>query len=205
MGRRGCAGDQGSACQNGRMARTLWHNTMSLDGYVAGPNGDMDWMKAYVGPNERVTEVLPQIGAILIGARTYYGIRANPEQARPYGGAINVPCFVLTHADPNTAASGFTFLSREMQAVVDSAAALAGDRYVAVLGQQAGQAVMEAGLLDEILIHLVPALLGQGVRMFASDSPVRELTLKRCRRSAKVIDLWYTCEHHKPASGGVTS
>ncbi|HTW06552.1 MAG TPA: dihydrofolate reductase family protein [Acidimicrobiales bacterium] len=176
------------------MARMLWHNTMSLDGYVAGPNDNMGWMQAYVGPNKTVMEVLPQIGAILMGARTYRGVMANPDQATPYGGAIDVPYLVLTHADPSTAQTGFQFVRGDMKAVVESAKAAAGERYVAVLGQQAGRAVLQAGLLDEILIHLVPALLGDGVRMFESGQETHDLAIKLCRQSTKVIDLWFTCQ-----------
>jgi hypothetical protein len=51
--------------------KVLWHVTMSLDGFIAGPGDDMGWMGDYVGPNPTANDVLGQIGAVLIGARTY--------------------------------------------------------------------------------------------------------------------------------------
>jgi hypothetical protein len=49
------------------MGRVLWHITMSLDGFIAGPGDDMAWLGDYLGPNPTADEVLAQIGALLIG------------------------------------------------------------------------------------------------------------------------------------------
>lgn len=72
-----------------------------------------------------------------------------------------------------------------------SAREVAGDRYVAVLGQQAGRALLDAGELDEILIHLAPITLGDGVPMFGHEAFRSQLELRACRQSAKVVDLWF--------------
>jgi hypothetical protein len=55
------------------MAKLLYSVTMSLDGFIAGPGGDMQWLRPYLGPNPAVDELLPQIGALLVGRRTYDG------------------------------------------------------------------------------------------------------------------------------------
>ena len=81
-------------------------------------------MTPFFGPNETVDEVLPQIGALLIGARTYCRIISS-EEAGPYGGAIKVPQFVLTHSKPETAAAGFTFVSGDMPSAVEEVKASA--------------------------------------------------------------------------------
>lgn len=172
------------------MSKILWHNTTSLDGFVALPRDDMSWMGPFVGPNETVREVLPLIGAILMGARTYRAVLAS-EAARPYGGAIDVPYLVLTHADPDTAAPGFRFLGGDIAGVARSAREVAGDRYVAVLGQQAGRALLQAGEVDEILVHLAPTVLGEGVPMFGSRGSRAQLEVRLCRQSPKAIDLWF--------------
>lgn len=110
---------------------------------------------------------------------------------KPYGGAIEVPQFVLTHADVSTAPAGFRFVGGEMADIVEEAKAAAGDRYVAILGQQAGRAVLDAGFLDEILIHLTPLILGDGLRMFERAESTKRLTLIRSHQSERVTDLWY--------------
>ena len=180
----------GAALRASPVGKILWHNTTSLDGFVALPGDDMSWMTPFIGPNETVREVLPLIGAILMGARTYRGVLAS-EAARPYGGAIDVPYLVLTHADPDTAPPGFRFLSGDLAGVARSAREVAGDRYVAVLGQQTGRALLEAGELDEILIHLTPTILSEGVPMFGPGGSRTQLEVRLCRQSAKAVDLWF--------------
>jgi hypothetical protein len=73
---------------------------MSLDGFIAGPGDAMDWVSDYSGPNTIVDEVLPAIGALLIGYRTYR--LASSQEGRPYGGLWTGPMFVLTHDAPES-------------------------------------------------------------------------------------------------------
>ncbi|MEY9848721.1 dihydrofolate reductase family protein [Streptacidiphilus sp. MAP5-3] len=146
------------------MTKVLWHITMSLDGFIAAPNDDMAWIADYVGPNPAVTEVMSRIGALLIGARTYRIARA--EGGRPYGGAWTGPQVVLTHAAPEAAAPGFTFVDGVEKAVAAARSAAAPGKDVVVLGANAARQCLDAGLLDEVLVHSVPLLLGDGVRMF---------------------------------------
>lgn len=146
------------------MAKVLWHITMSLDGFIAAPNDDMAWIADYVGPNPAVTEVMGRIGALLIGARTYRIART--EGGKPYGGAWSGPQFVLTHAAPDTATAGFTFVDGVEKAVAAARSAAAPGKDVVVLGAHAARECLDAGLLDEVLVHSVPLLLGDGVRMF---------------------------------------
>ena len=55
------------------MAKFLYSAAMSLDGFIAGPGGDMSWMAEYLGPNPVVDELITQTGAILVGNRTFGG------------------------------------------------------------------------------------------------------------------------------------
>jgi dihydrofolate reductase len=81
-----------------------------------------------------------------------------------------VPCFVLTHEPraPLTKGSAtFTFVTDGIERALEQAQAAAGDRQVTVMGgAAAAQPFIKAGLLDEIRLHLVPLLLGDGVRLF---------------------------------------
>ena len=89
------------------MAEVLWHVTMSLDGFIAGPGDSMDWMFRNAGqsPNPEAAEIPRTIGSILAGRRVGYdlGMKQDlPPQARkPYGGAWTGPVFVLTHHRPD--------------------------------------------------------------------------------------------------------
>lgn len=55
------------------MAKLLYSATMSLDGFIAGPGGDASWMTPYLGPNPAIDDVIGQIGALLVGHRTFGG------------------------------------------------------------------------------------------------------------------------------------
>ncbi|MGH3648711.1 MAG: hypothetical protein ACRDTM_16245 [Micromonosporaceae bacterium] len=62
------------------MAKVFWHTTMSLDGFIAGPGGDMDRVFAITAPNPVGKRVVPTIGAIVTGRRTH-----DPERADTTG------------------------------------------------------------------------------------------------------------------------
>jgi dihydrofolate reductase len=70
-----------------------------------------------------------------------------------------------TTEPPPAAAPGFTFVADLRQALAEAKAA-AGDKYVVILGAATAEQCLQAGELDEILVHLVPLLLGDGVRLF---------------------------------------
>jgi dihydrofolate reductase len=117
----------------------------------------MAWLADYLGPNPTADQVLAQIGALLIGNRTYQ--LAKTEEGKPYGGAWAGPMFVLTHDAPEHAAAGFTFVSGDINQAVATAKAAAGDKYVVVFGATTAQECLDAGLLDEVLVHIAPVLL----------------------------------------------
>jgi dihydrofolate reductase len=145
------------------VGKGLWHITMSLDGFIADPGDDMAWLADHLGPNPTADELLTRIGALLIGHRTYQ--LAKTEEGKPFGGAWTGPMFVLTHDAPEHATAGFTFVSGDIERAVAAATVAAGDKYVVVFGVSTGRQCLDAGLLDEVLVHIAPVLLGDGVRL----------------------------------------
>jgi dihydrofolate reductase len=150
------------------VAKLLYGFSMSLDGFLAGPGGDMSWLTPYLGPDPVVDNLIPRIGSLLVGRRTFGGDdphRGGEGEGKAFGGGWEGPQFVLTHraADP---APGVTFVDNLPDAV-EAAKTAAGDKYVNVLGADVARQCLEAGLLDEILAMPVPVLLGDGVRIFA--------------------------------------
>lgn len=120
------------------MARVLYSVTMSLDGFIAGPGGDMSWLTPHLGPDPVVEALMGRVGSLLVGHRTFTGDdphRGTESEGKPFGGAWDGPQFVLTHHVPATAAAGTTFLD-DLQAAVTAARIVAGDRYVDVLGAE---------------------------------------------------------------------
>jgi dihydrofolate reductase len=151
------------------MGKVLYSATMSLDGFIAGPGGDMSWLTEHIGPNRTVDEVIGQIGALLVGNRTFGGDDPHKgdaeKEGKPFGGGWSGPQFVLTHHAPDTPVPGVTFVG-DLHSGVAAATAAAGDKYVNVLGANVAQQCLDAGLLDEILVCIAPVMLGDGVRLF---------------------------------------
>jgi dihydrofolate reductase len=150
------------------MGKLLYSAAMSLDGFIAGPRGDMSWLTGYLGPDPTVDEVAGQVGALLGGSRTFRGddpYKGTAEEGKPFGGAWAGPQFVLTHHAPDTPVPDVTFVG-DLDSGVAAAKAAAGEKYVNVLGASVARQCIEAGLLDEIFVCVAPVMLGDGVRLF---------------------------------------
>jgi len=176
--------------------KVVWHATMSLDGFIAGPGDAMDWVfKHDSGPNAEVDEVLRTLGAVLVGRRSYdVGQRAQrPEMRKVYGGAWTGPQFVLTHAAPPTPPDKtITFLSGDIRTSVDTALRAAKGKNVVLIGANIARQCVEAGLVDEVLVHVAPVLLGDGIRFFdhRGAAPV-DLEQITATQSGQVMNLRY--------------
>jgi dihydrofolate reductase len=154
---------------NSPTGRVLWHTVMSLDGFIAGPDDDMQWVFGIDdGGGGTGEEVVRSIGALLVGRRT----QAVEDQNQPgfYGGAYSGPFFVLRHDPPNEppVVKGVTgrFLSTDIDEAVAIARTAADGGDVVVLGANIARQCLEADLLDEIIVHIAPLLVGDGVRFF---------------------------------------
>jgi dihydrofolate reductase len=175
------------------MGKVLYSVTMSLDGFIAGAGGDMSWLTPHIGPNKVVDDVIPRIGALLVGNRTFGGDdphRGTDKAGKPFGGGWDGPQFVLTHRPPREPVPGVTFVGDVKEAIRQSTAA-AGDKYVNVLGAQTARQCLEAGGLDEILTIIAPVLLGDGVRLFdhpgGADVRLEQLHVSH---TPKAVNVW---------------
>jgi dihydrofolate reductase len=164
---------------------------MSLDGFIAGPDDAMDWVFEYTEPSATVEYVKGSIGAILAGRGSYdVGRRdAGKPSGEPSGGWWKGPVFVLTHDPPDDDPS-IKFLSGDIRDAVATAMAAAEGKSVVVFGADLARQCVERGLMDEIVIHLAPVLLGDGVPLFAipGGRHVR-LELTSVDRSGQLTDL----------------
>jgi len=157
---------------------TVYSATMSLDGYIAGPGGDMSWLTEHLGePNPTAVRLLDRVGCLLVGGATHRGDdpNAGTEAEGAFGGQYDGPVVVLTSARRPAEPVGGVVFSSELHDAVARAKALAGDRYVNVLGATTARSCLDAGLLDEVLLLVAPVLLGAGVRVLdrPGHPPVR--------------------------------
>ena len=144
------------------MAKVIVHTTMTLDGFMARPNDNIDWAFKYA-PDEMIGEIMAEIGAVVMGNRGCIS-----EDALPYRGQVKVPQFVVTHKPRDPLMIGgltFTFVN-SVERAITLAKAAAGEKSVTLLGASIDQQALNAGLVDEIMIHLAPVLIGEGIRLF---------------------------------------
>jgi dihydrofolate reductase len=191
------------------MARIVLYMSMSLDGFITGPDdgmehglgvgghrlhdwlGDGDGVAAYrpaAEPSAKVFDELMATGAVIAGRRTF-------DIAHGWSGDHHdgVPVFVPTHDPPEGEPPRHVrFITDGIASCVAQAKAAAGDRDVLLHGANTAQACLRAGLLDEMEIHLVPVLLGEGRRLFEGLGPEHiELELVRALEAPGVTHLRY--------------
>jgi dihydrofolate reductase len=170
------------------VSATVLYMSMSLDGFVAGPNegpgnpagdgGDRlhDWLFASgeptapsgmpgrpAGVNGQVFDEAMATGAVVAGRGTF-------EPAGGWGGDHHdgVPIFILSRQEPGIDTGQWplvTYVS-DVETAINQATQAAGDKNVLVHGATTAPLALAAGILDELEIHLTPVLLGQGRRLF---------------------------------------
>jgi len=155
--------------------KVVVNRTMSVDGFTAGPGDAMDWIFDFMAPiEEEFPEIMAATGAMLIGRRTYeVGKRmaANRSEVTPaYDGGAE---FVLTREPPDPPDPGVTFLSGDIGEAVATALRAAGGKNLEILGADVAGQCLRRGLVDEILVYVLPVLLGDGTRFFSSPGLAR--------------------------------
>jgi dihydrofolate reductase len=210
------------------MGKVVAEISLSLDGYVAGPNATLEkplgeggdqlhewaiplksWREPHglsggeTGPdNELVAESQRAKGSVVMGRRMFSGGQGPWDGDRNADGwwgdepPFHMPVFVVTHHEREPLVRGgttFTFVTDGVESAVEEARAAAAEKDVLVAGgASAIDQCLRAGLLDELQTHLVPVLLGDGVRLFdgVGDEPPR-FELTRVLDSPLVTHLRY--------------
>jgi dihydrofolate reductase len=177
---------------------TICHHTISLDGFVAGPDDSMDWAFAYGEPTSLGDETMTRIGAVVAGRRWHQLAKERWDGVDGiYGGNWDGRVFVLTHRpDDDPGDPRISFVSEGIARAVAAAQEAAGERDVGIFGGSLTQQCLEAGLLDEIVLHIAPVLLGSGVRLFG-DAGADQVELERVSvgEADQLTDLRFRVRH----------
>ena len=158
------------------MAKVIVGMTISLDGFLADQNGNAGRLYpdlAALRHTAYMKDAIEQTGAVLMGRRTFE--MGDPDS---YVGnyKFQVPIFVLTHHPPRVAPKQgehltFTFVTQGVESAVAQAKAAARDKAVQVVGGvSTAQQLLDAGLVDELHVDIMPVFLGIGLRPFESSS-----------------------------------
>jgi dihydrofolate reductase len=180
--------------------------SMSLDGFVAGSNigtgnemGDRgerlhEWMfagKTAAQSRAYEEDIFAPVGALVMG-RTVADLGIGLWGDDP---TFHAPVYVVTHRphDPIVKAGGttYTFVTDGLDAALDQARAAAGGKDIAILGgADIARQCLATGVVDELRLHLVPILLGNGSRLF-DGSALPELVTTSVEPADGVVHVWY--------------
>lgn len=187
--------------------------TISLDGFISGPNhldygfmSIMDWIHQTMVWRERygleggdavdqeaLAKSFANVGAFVMG-RTMFETGEEPWGDTP---PFHAPVFVVTHRHQETLAKNggteFSFVTEDLVRVMELAKAAAGEKNVHISGGASlVRQVLNAGLIDELRLHIAPVLLGAGMPLFTSEvSHVRTLELIHISNSPRAVHLTY--------------
>ena len=169
--------------------KVVVNRAMSLDGFIAGRDDAMDWVAEYLPP-ETLREQAAATGAMLVGRRTAeVGARMEAEKPGRVDYPFSGPVFVLTHRPPEPPGPGTTYLTGDIGQVVATARGAAGAKDLEILGADVAGQCLRRGLVDELLVYVLPVLLGDGVRFLPPGLPRMDLEPISSTRSGDVTIL----------------
>ncbi|WP_369252960.1 dihydrofolate reductase family protein [Geodermatophilus amargosae] len=157
--------------------KVVVNRCMSLDGFIAGPGDSMDWgddraLADFVAPDD-LAEIAAATGALLVGRRTWeVGERMKTEEPVSADYPVSGPVFLLTHRPLEPPDPNVTILTGDIGEAVATALDAAGGKDLEILGADVAGQCLQRGLVDEILVYVLPVLLGDGIR-FSSPGLAR--------------------------------
>jgi dihydrofolate reductase len=171
------------------VAQIVYYVAASLDGYIAPPDGSLDWLASHEANTEDYgyAEFYASVDAVLVGRRTYEQCLAFPEW--PYPGK---PCWAFSHRPLKAASKDITITAESPQCV----AALLLEREVRrawlVGGGELAGSFRAAQLITEYVVTVLPVVLGGGTPLFAVQGPKEDLKLMETRKfSGGLVQMRY--------------
>jgi dihydrofolate reductase len=189
------------------MTRTQYFVAASIDGYIADANGGLDWLFPFGGAEgvaEHYKAFIEGVGALAMGAATYEFVLAHGGEAWPYA---DRPTWVFTHRElPTLPGADLRFTTEDVGVVHEQMVRAAGERNIWLMG--GGNLVAQfaqRGLLDELLLGVVPVVLGGGTPVLPASLP-GPLELKGLTRFGRgMLELRYELPTARKASGSTSA
>ncbi|NEU24654.1 dihydrofolate reductase [Paenibacillus polymyxa] len=162
---------------------------MSLDGYIALPDGSVDWLFDVKGDggDNGYADFYDTVGTVLMGRLTFEEVLKLSDDF-PYAGK---PCYVLTRSLMEQQAPHVTFTDEALTELVPHLQKQSEGLVWLVGGGQLVQAFMQAGLLEKAIIAIIPKVLGQGIPLFPEGTLPSTFELQEIERRGDIVLLHY--------------
>lgn len=177
------------------MSRVQYFVASSLDGFIATTGDDLAWLlqfDGFEGGKESYESFMDGVGCIVMGGETFAWLMEHEPGNWPYPAT---PCYVFTrheHAAPP--ASDITFVRGDVREFIGDLKDDAGEKNVWMVGggNLAAQ-FADAGLLDELIVSVIPVVLGEGKRLLPLEGPTPPLELTASRTMGRgIVELRYS-------------
>ena len=157
------------------MRNVVYGGAMSLDGFIAGPNGEYDWI--VMDPDIDFAAMMGRFDTFLIGRKTFEVMRRMGNAAPPTPGIRNIVCSRTLRPEDCPGAT----LSDDAQSLVTELRTKPGKDIALFGGGELFRSLLAAGLVDEVAVSVIPVLLGGGIPLLPSPADRARLRLKKHR------------------------
>jgi dihydrofolate reductase len=163
----------------GAMRHVVYGGAMSLDGFIAGPNGEHDWI--VMDPDIDFAALMARFDTFLIGRKTFEAMRGMGGGARAAPGTTNIVCSRTLRQDEVPHVT----ISNDAERIVAELRRKPGKEIALFGGGELFRSLLSAGLVDRVEVSLIPVLLGGGIPFLPSPAGRARLTLRNLRRYEK--------------------
>ncbi|HUA21993.1 MAG TPA: dihydrofolate reductase family protein [Bryobacteraceae bacterium] len=172
------------------MRKVILTCAVTLDGYIARPDGSVDYLVMTREGMRFLTKFFATVDTIIMGRKTLDAAKAmsGGSYQSPVPG---MPTYVFSRSQPTGGRDGIIFTNQSPAALVRQLRARPGKHICHMGGGELARGFLEADLVDELFLHVAPILLGSGIPLFPAGFPQRDFTLVENGDSKSQLYLTY--------------